>query len=73
MAGAGFYAYQKGYHHEFYGADEFGALRAEITINTMGQNEAARYIRGTLLVRGPKGYTPGQNGILEFTPDGPGE
>jgi eukaryotic-like serine/threonine-protein kinase len=66
LAGAAFYAYKKGYHHEIYLADEFGALQAEIKINTMGKDATARYIRGTLYEHGPKGYTPAQNGILEF-------
>ena len=67
IAGAVFYAYKKGYHHEIYKADEFGALTAEIKINTMGKDATVRYIRGTLYEHGPKGYTPMQNGILEFT------
>ncbi|PKL35944.1 MAG: serine/threonine protein kinase [Spirochaetae bacterium HGW-Spirochaetae-1] len=67
-AAIGFYVCKKGYHHEFYKADEFGALRAKIKINTAEKNGAARYIRGNLLVRGPQGYTPVENGVLEFTP-----
>jgi tRNA A-37 threonylcarbamoyl transferase component Bud32 len=67
IAGAVFYAYTKGYQHEFYKADEFGALRVEFTIHAGGKDATARYIRGTLYAHGPKGYTPIQNGILEFS------
>jgi serine/threonine-protein kinase len=67
ISGAVFYAYTKGYHHEFYRADEFGALRAEITINTSGKDATAHYIRGRLYRQGPKGYAPVQHGSMEFT------
>ena len=67
LSGVVFYAYTKGYHHEFYRADEFGALRAEIKIHAKGKDPSARYIRGTLYAYGPNGYTPAQNANMKFT------
>lgn len=66
LSGALFYAYKKGYHHEIYMADEFGAMRAEIKINTQGKDVKVRYIRGMLLVHGAKGYTPVLNEGIQF-------
>lgn len=67
LSGAAFYAYTRGYVHEFYMADKFGALQVEINVHAKGDDGAARYIRGTLYAHGPKGYTPQKNGILEFS------
>ncbi|MBN1496521.1 MAG: serine/threonine protein kinase [Spirochaetes bacterium] len=69
---SGFYAYKKGYHHEFYRADEFGALRAEIRLDASGGNPEAHYIRSTLMARGPRGYAPLPEGFPEFRRTGTG-
>jgi hypothetical protein len=67
LAGAVFYAYTKGYHHEIYRADEFGSLQVEIKIDAKGRDAEARYIRGNLLALGPKGYAPAQNSEMKFS------
>jgi len=63
------YAYQKGYYHEFYMTDAYGAFQAEVVVNKSNAGFTPRYIKATLSKKTKKKNQPVGDVTLVFLPE----
>lgn len=69
LAGGFWYGFKRGFHHEVYQADQYGALQIDVRIRNRKNRVVPRYILAELFRKGSKRYIPVRDVEISFARD----